>query len=276
MEKNKDNSENIIEENVDVQCGLKLQEGRNCLLNDCYKDAWELFISVFNNKKASKEHRGEAGYWLCNVMKKTSVNDELINQLVFNDSDLVRKSRFKTITNEYARTFLGRKYLRKAADDYGHLESLKEYTMYCFGHGSERSFAYQYDNKDALVGLQWIKRLMLIEEDEAQAVGYAMKCKYHMVQYTKNKNPQDIIDFCDSAVKAMGLVGETNGYVTYYYAFVCSDPSFKDYDGGKYYNPKKGYEMFSKTIELLDDPIVLADCKKRKQWFESKFVDLIK
>lgn len=276
MMENKENLKNITEEEIKIECELKLKEGKESLLNEYYEEAWESFVSVFNNKKASKEYRGEAGYWLCEVMKKIPVNDKFISELICKDTDLIRKSKLKTVTNEYARTFLGRKYLRKAADDYGHLESLKNYTMYCFGHGSERSFAYQYDNKDALVGLQWIKRLMLIEEDEAQALGYAMKCKYHIVQYTKNKNPQDIIDFCDNAIKAIELVGETNGYVTYYYAFVCSDPSFKEYNEGEYYNPKKGYEMFVKTIELLDDPIVIADCKKRKQWFESKFPDLIK
>lgn len=253
-----------------------IDEGELALENKKYEKAWNCFLDVFKDKKASKDYRGKAGNLLCKVMKEIPLENELIDKLITTDSDLVKKSRFKTITNEYARVYLGRKYLRKAADDFGHLESLKEYTAYCFGHGEEKSFAYKYEDKDALVGLQWINRLMLASDDEAKAIGYAMKCKYHIVQYTKHKNPQDIIDFCDNAVKAYELVGDTNGYVTYYYAFLCADPSFQVYKEGEYYNPKKGYEMFVRTIELSDDPIVVADCKKRRQLFETKYSDMIK
>lgn len=270
MAENKENLEEIIDHDQ------LMADGKEALEDRKFEKAWTSFLKVFDDKKASKKYRGEAGNLLCKVMKEIPLENELLDKLITTDTDLKKKSRIKVVTNDYARIFLGRKYLRKAADDFEHLASLKEYTAYCFGHGPERSFAYQYEDKDALVGLQWINKLMLVDDDEAQALGHAMKCKYHIVQYTKHKNPQDRVDFCDNAVKAYDLVGETNGYVTYYYAFVCADPSLKAYEEGKYHDPKRGYEMFVKTIELSDDPIVVADCKKRKQWFEDKFADIIK
>ena len=99
-----------------------LEEGR-------YEDAWNEFFELYSlkkSKKISKELCGEAAYGLCKVMKAIPVNHPFIKHFIDTDPELVKKSATRAVSNDYARKYIGRKYLVYAADDCNYYPAIEE------------------------------------------------------------------------------------------------------------------------------------------------------
>ena len=258
-----------------------LQAGNVAMENGYYEQAWDHFYTVYSSKDTKATYynyyRGEGAYSLCKLMQEIPNDDELITKLIETDTDLVRKSKQKHVSNEFARKYLGRIYLVFAADTCGSLAAMAEYALNCVGSGHKKSFVFDYNDRDAQVGLQWANKLISSNDSDYKAIGYMVHAKYHFARYTKTKSTEECKLFCDNVISAKNLVGETNNeYTLYFFAHMCANPNFKDYNNGYYYNPKKGYELYCKVIETATDPDLVASATNIKAMLETKYSTKIK
>ena len=184
------------------------------LENQCYKQAWDHFYKVhsltFSESKLAKERehdfyyfKGEASHGLCKVVQEIPNDDEFVKYLIETDRDLIRKSKSKNVSGRYARSFIGRKYLKYAADDCGYYPAMIEYALNCVGSGHKKSFVFEYNDRDAQVGLQWANRILLSSFKEHKAHGYAIYAKYYFARYSASKSQDDLLKFCDNVMSAI-------------------------------------------------------------------------
>lgn len=250
------------------------------LENNCYEQAWNHFYKTYSLKPSdpgySSSIKGEAAHGLCKVMQEIPNNDEFLKKLMETDPTLVRKAARKVVTPDDARRTLGRKYLVYAADDCGYYPAMVEYALNCVGKGPDKSFVFPYDEDNARIGLHWANRLLNSDMPQYKSIGYVVHAIYHLASYRTNKQHADKVGFCDNALNAWNTVGERNEYATYFYAHLCCDPKFQFYEGGRYYDERKGYDLFCKVAQTGKDPDLVASAAKIKSTYETKYPHKIK
>jgi len=256
----------------------KMDSANKALEERRYEDSWNEFFELYSLKKSkviSKELCGEAAYGLCRVMKAIPINHQFIKQFIETDKELVKKSKTRAVSNDYARKYIGRKYLVYAADDCNYYPAIEEYALNCVGKGPKNSFVFEYNDQDAEVGLHWALKLLNSPDLNHQTVGYMVRAIYYFGRYRKTKSYLDADAFCDNVIEAKKLTEDTNEYQVYYYGHVCADPNFKNYKDGKYYNPKVGYEYFLRAREIVADPDLVESANKIIVMLETKYPTMI-
>jgi hypothetical protein len=255
------------------------------LKNQAYSQAWEHFYNLYSLTDSKipsfNYYRGHGAYGLCKVMQECPNEDELVTHLMQTDPELVRKGKLRTITPKFAREYIGRKYLVFAADTCALFPAIVEYALNCVGCGHAKSFVYKYNDIDAQIGLQWAKQLIEVSKDPThQSIGHIVYAKYHFARYTQYKYPEEIRLFCERVLTALNLVGEKyldrHEYVMYFYAHVCANGNFKDFEQGKYYDTKKGYQLFCKVVETAKDPDLVVSANNIKTMLETKYPSKIR
>ncbi len=249
------------------------------LENECYEQAWNHYYNLYSLKdhtiKGLSYYKGQGAHGLCKVMQQIPNDHEFVEKLIQTDPDLVRRAKERHISNEFARKFVGRKYLVYAADDCGYYPAMEEYALNCVGKGHKKSFVFEYNERDAQVGYQWGKRLVNAKDGHYQAVGYMVQAIYHFALYRKTKDIEEGAAFCDCVMKARELEGDDNEYALCFYAHMCADPKFKFYEDGRYYNPKKGYELFCRVVNEATDPDLIKSASNIKSLLETKYPTMI-
>lgn len=262
-------------ENVKDKWRAELDAANLALSNECYEQAWEHFYKLYELKDSSipnlMYYKGEGAYGLCRIMQEIPDTHEMVNNFMETDPDLVRKNKVRYVSNDYARKYIGRKYLLYAADDCGFYPAMSEYALNCVGKGPKKSFVFDYNDRDAQTGYQWGTRLINSHEKTYRAVGYMVHAIYHFARYRKSKDLEEGRLFCDDVISARDLVGDKNQYVVYFYAHMCADPKFQFYDGGKHYDVQKGYDLFCKVLEIATDPDLIASATNIKSTLETKY-----
>lgn len=271
----KELTELMIEGAENDKLFAELKAGYLALDNECYSQAWEHFYNLYSydNKSDSsmREYKGRGAYGLCRVMQECPNEDELVTQLMETDADLIRRSKTKVVSRDYARKYIGRKYLVFAADQCEYESAIMEYALNCVGHGRKKSFVFDYNDRDAQVGLHWANRLLASKDAECKAIGHIVHAKYHFGLFTRAKSKEECRLFCENVIAARDLVGEDNEYVQYFLAHVCANPNFKDYQDGEYYDPKKGYQLFKRVVETAEDPDLVYSANNIKAMLETKY-----
>ena len=161
------------------------------LKNGCYEQAWKHCEDLFNRKlpdfvkyNGSRElYRARAAYGFCTIMKEIPSDHEFLDYFIKNDPDLIRKSADKEISREYAREFIGRKYLYYAADECGYSPAIIEYALNCIGRGHKNSFIYEYNELSARTGLEWADVLIDSKDIMGRATGYVIYAFYYLNKY---------------------------------------------------------------------------------------------
>jgi hypothetical protein len=263
-----------------------LKAGLVALESGYYKQAWDhfygLYAMTFAESKLDKHEeseffyiKGEAAYGLCKVMQEVSPKDDLIQEIMTTDPDLVRKAKTKSISPDFARKFVGRKYLKYAADDCGNYGAMIEYAQNCVASGHSKSFVFDYNDRDAQIGVQWANRILLSGSRIHKAHAYMIHAKYHFARFTREKNKEEAQAFCENVMAGMAQ-DESNEYVKYFYAHICSNPNFQTFEGGKHFNPKRGYELFAEVMEIATDPDIASSARNIKTMLETKYPQKIK
>lgn len=253
----------------------EMDAGDLALANGYYEQAWDHYSKLYAYKGTTSEKtnyvRSNGARRLCKLMQEIPTSHEFVSHLIKTDPDLVRRSRTKNISNDFARKFIGRKYLVIAADDYNDVDAIVEYALNCVGKGHAKSFVFEYNDRDAQIGLQWANRLVNHHIDQYRAYGYMVRAIYHFARYTKTKSSEEATLFCDNVLEAKREYGLKNEYTLYFYAHMCANPNFQHYNGGKHYNPKEGYKLYCQVVDTAQDPDLVASARNIKNMLETKY-----
>lgn len=262
-------------DNIDEKYINEIKGAYLALDNECYEQAWEHFYELYSVKNSDvtnpKYIRGQGAFGLCKVMQEIPDNHEFVKHLIETDADLVRKAKMRFVSSEYARKYIGRRYLVYSADDCGFYPAMVEYALNCVGKGPKKSFVFEFNDRDASVGYQWGIRLVNSDVSEYKAMGYMVQAITYFSKYLKTKEKEYGRDFCDKVLEAKKLVGEDNEYVSYFYAHICTDPKFAFYENGKHVDIKKGYQIFCRVIDEATDPDLIASSVNIKNALENKY-----
>lgn len=251
---------------TEVKCSIVAFE------SEMYEQAWEHLNNVYNAKDANVEQKGKAAYYMCCVLKKIPNDHPIIKQLMEEDKDLIKISASKPITNEYARKYMGRKYLKFGAEC-DCFEALREYGLNCVGSGANDDFKFEYNEANAEAGLAWANRMIKNSDKNVRVIGYAIQAKHYFIKSLKDPNFSNT--FCDCALKAHNE-SPNNQYSLYFMGQVYASPSFAKYKNGQYHNPAKGYENFCRVIECGNDEQIVGSSLEYKKMFEEKFPNMIR
>lgn len=269
------NIKNLTEVLCDDTFDTEISAGCVALENKAYTQAWNHFYKMYESKKISETQRGEASYYLHEVMKQIPNDDELIKKLMKSDPGLLKKAQSESISYEFARRYLGRKYLENSAQ-YEYEQGMIEYGLSCVDCAAERGFPYKYNEENAETGVAWANKMLRMEAKKSAAkVNKKMKCaayiilaKYYFVQRTNECAEGKRADQETTSVKEFGhnvLKAEAQGvddaYVNFFSGHLYSNPVFKGFERGKHYDLEKGLELFEKAELFSDDPWIKASAK---------------
>lgn len=239
----------------------ELKMGIIAMDNKCYEQAWKHFSNAAKNGNLERT-RGHACYLMYYLMKQVDDNHNLIEQLKKSETDLAKIINEKEVGREYARRYIGRKYLEKSAQ-YRFDTGLICYSLMCAGYGE---FAYKQEYKNLLAALDWADVMIKYPDPKVQSVGHCIYAQYYFLK--RNEEYKDCVkryaergekykpstesllvkDFGDSATKAIDLC-PTNEFAQFYMCLLRSNVIVSGYENGKYYNPKVGYEGLKKNVK---------------------------
>lgn len=259
----------------------ELNGARLALDNGCYEQAWQHYYNLYciepNKDLPLNNYRGKGALGLCKVLQSIPADHEIVTNLMETDPDLLRRKSQKTITNSFARRFVGRKYLFYAADECEYYPAMFEYALNCLGKGPKNSFIFEYNDRDAQTGVQWANKLIQSKDKKQRACGYIVKAIYYFARYTKNgKSPEEGKDFCNHVLLAKDFNGLENEYTLYFYGHMITDPNFARFENGRHYNVRYGYELLNKYLEKGTDPDLIASAKRIIAALDTKYKSKLK
>ena len=273
------NIDNLTEILCDGTFESEVNAGRVALENNAYEQAWNHFYKLYTSNQITKMQKGEASYYLYEVMKKTPSYDPLINKLSKSDPGLIKKSQMESVSLEYARRYIGRKYLEDSAQ-YEYSQGMIEYGLSCVDCADEGGFPYKFNEYNGTTGVEWAHKMLDIEQKKGpgkadrkvKAAAYIILSKYYYVQRTNEcrkgasftEENSIVREFCSNAMKAQAQ-GIKDEYICYFMAQVYSNSLFKCYEGGKYYNLSEAKELFEWVEEHAHDPKLKESAKDFKE-----------
>lgn len=272
-----DKVKNLTDILCDGTVETEIKSGNVALKNKAYEQAWEHFYKVYNAKDTTNDEKGLACYELFTVMTEMPLTDPFLKKLISIDPDLIRMSKTKEISNEYARRYIGRKYLEKSAQ-YNYKNGLIEYGLSCVDCAPQGGFPYKFNEENASSGLDWAHIMKRSDDREIRAAAYIIYSKYYFVKRTEElkqgasrEGETNIVkEYGDNAIKA-SKDAPNDQYVNYFLAHLYANPLFKGYKKGTYYNPKKGYDLFCKVLETGNDPELMKSAREVKYMLETKY-----
>ena len=272
------NVNNLTEILCDGTFDTEVKAGRVALENQAYEQAWNHFYKLYTSNQITKTQKGEASYYLYEVMKKTPVHDPLIGKLLRSDPGLIKKAQMETVSFDYARRYIGRKYLEDSAQ-YEYSQGMIEYGLSCVDCADEGGFPYKFNEYNGTTGVEWAQKMLEIEkrkgpgkaDRKVKAAAYIILSKYYYVQRANECKTGTSItiensivrDFCENAFNAQAQ-GIKDEYICYFMAQVYSNPLFKCYEGGKHYNLAEAKELFEWVEENAHDPKLKESAKDFK------------
>lgn len=255
----------------------ELENGQDALNNGNFIEAWDhlykaytLKHEFFKSKRVSQknvddEDFAKTCYLLAQVIKEVDSKDELIDKLTKEDEELI-KNKYK---GAKARRFIGRKYLKLAADkDYS--PAIIEYALNCIGYAPQGKLDYEYNQNNLETALYWANSVMKKHKNQyVSAIGYCIHAIYCLDEYKNNKDETALQKFADYILEANNIYnGEFDQYITYYLGYLYSFPKLENYEKGKYFNYKEGLKMFEQVIEKGSDSYIIRNAKKLKEAIE--------
>ena len=262
---------NIISDGTiekEIKCGII------ALKSEMYEQAWNHLIKAYNSKEATKEEKGEAGYQICSLMKDIPSSDPLIKKLMETDKDLIRLIKTKPVTKEYAKKYIGRKYLRMAAE-YGYSAALIEYGLACVNFGKENDFVFEYNKENEEAAFAWANIMKKHSNEYVRQAAHIIYAKCYFVKAIDSNTPSIINSFGDNVIQAESI--DTNSqYVKFFKAHLNANPKFKDYKNGQYFNIKEGYDKFCLLASTASDPSVKKSAIELKNLFDKKYHSALK
>jgi len=252
----------------EIRCGVIAVD------NEMYEQAWSHFYKVYKSNEANTDQKGEASYLIYDMMKKISIDHPFLEKLIEIDPGLRKMSSTKTLTNEYVRKYIGRKYLKNSAEcDYD--DGLVEYGLSCVDCGESGSFRYECNDANLEAGLAWGKKMYIYDSDKVRHAANIIIAKYYFVKCINSNLSSYIEKYGDSALNAQDIYPDDQ-YTNYFMGHLHLNPKFKSYYNGLYYDPKKGYECFKKVVSIGKDPALVESAKSVLNMVENKFSSIIK
>lgn len=266
------NEEQLLEFNTEMKIG------EEALYNKDYISAWEHFYKAYNLKKefykskrvstknVNDEDYAKSCYFLAQIIKEIGNRDELIEKLRNEDEDL--------ITNKYkgskARKFIGRKYLKLAADKDYH-PAIVEYALNCIGYAPQGRLDFEYNDNNLETALYWANTIMKKHKNKyVSAMGHCIDAIYCLDEYKKTQDEKELNKFADSILEANKINGDSfDQYIAYHLGFLYAFPKLENYKGGKYYDYSKGLNLFEEVIEKGSDEYIIRAAKKLKEALEN-------
>lgn len=255
----------------------ELENGQDALNDKNFIEAWDHLYKAYtlkneffkrkrvNQKNIDDEDFAKTCYLLAQVIKETTSKDELIEKLTREDEEL--------IANKYkgakARRFIGRKYLKLAADkDYS--PAIVEYSLNCIGYAPQGKLDYEYNQNNLETALYWANSVMKKHKNTyVSAMGYCIHAIYCLDQYKNNKDEEALQKFGDYILQAdASNEGKFDQYIAYHLGYLYSFPKLENYESGKYFSYAKGIDMFEQVIKKGSDSYLIRNAKKLKEAVE--------
>jgi len=198
-------------------------------------------------------------------MKKINGKDPLILKLMKEDEGL-KVNKYK---GAKARKFIGRKYLKLAADkDYP--LAIIEYALNCIGYAPKGKLDYEYNEDNLDTALYWANNVMKKHRNkDVSAMGYCIDAIYCLDKYKIDKDESMLEKFAENILEANKINEEKfQQYITYYLGYLYSYPKLENYENGKYFDYEKGLNAFDEVISKGDDSYLIRAAKKLKEGIE--------
>lgn len=265
------NEEQLLEFNTEME------NGEDALHNKDYMSAWNHFYKAYNLKKdfykskrvspknVNDEDYAKSCYFLAQIIKEIGNKDELIERLRNEDEDLIA-NKYK---GSKARKFIGRKYLKLAADKDYH-PAIVEYALNCIGYAPQGKLDFEYNESNLETALYWANTVMKKHKNKyVSAMGYCIDAIYCLDEYKKTKDEGNLNKFADSILEANKINNENfDQYITYHLGYLYSFPKLESYKDGKYFNYSNGIRAFEEVIEKGSDEYLIRNAKKLKEGLE--------
>ena len=265
---------NLTELISDGTVSNEINSGKIAIANKAYEQAWKHLYKAYTTSNATYKQKGEAAYFLYTIMRDVSSDDQIIREIADTDNDLKIIGKNKTLTNDYIRRYIGRKYLKESAEN-GYDKGLMEYGLSCVDCGEPGSFTYEYNDKNAEAGLAWADKMLSSSNKYVQHAGYIIYAKYYFVKGLKENSSVYVKGFGDNILKAKNLL-PANQYTQYFLGHLYSNPKFNSYNNGTYSNIRTGYDYFVKASKFSTDPAIVKSAEEIKHMMETKFPSIIR
>lgn len=254
-----------------------VNNGEKALENKKYIDAWDNFYSAFKTKKEyfkskrisekniNDQDYAKVCYFLAQVIKEIKPDSDLLSKLMDEDEDLI-KNKYK---GSKARKFLGRKYLKMAADkDYP--AAIVEYALNCIGYAPQGKLDYEYNRNNLDTAVYWANNIMKKHINKyVSAMGYCINAIYCLDNYIQSKDSKELENFADNILEADKInEGKFEQYITYHLGYLHAFPELETYKNGEYHDFSKGYKAFCEVVELGSDAYLIRNAQKLKESIE--------
>lgn len=266
------------------QFNEEMEEGQEALDSKKYIDAWDHFFTAFSLKKTffkskrvsekniDDQEYAKSCYFLAQVIKEVKSTNELIDKLTKEDDDLIKNH----YTGAKARRFIGRKYLKLAADrDYP--AAIVEYALNCAGYAPQGKLDFEYNRNNLDTALYWANSVMKKHKNNyVSAMGYCIHAIYCLDQYRESSNIDFLNDFAKNILEANNINNnQFDQYITYYLGYLYSYPKLEDYEGGIYFDYDKGHQAFEEVVNKGSDEYLIRNARKLKEGIELKRPDAL-
>lgn len=268
--------------------------GKVALENKAYGQAWEHLMNAYNLKiKEYKSKRvgikdvedielGEIAYCMARVIgENKNSNSQLIQNIISEDKDVSRSG----YTGEKARKYVGRKYLKFAADN-GYPYAIIDYVYNCMGYNPGKyNFNFEFREENSKIALYWVENVMQRSKNkEVRAQGYCIAAIYYWDSYKETQDTNLIGSFIDNITKSRKEYDwedypSRKEYVLYTEGCLYLSPEVRKRAEGKYFDPQKSYELFTEIVNIDDydvDDNILKNAKENKEKLETKFSGFLK
>lgn len=260
------------------------ENGQIALDNKRYEEAWDNLYSAYKMKKdffkskrvsiknIDDEDYAKTCYFLAQIMKEIKATNSLIDKVKKEDEDLLKNH----YSGAKARKFLGRKYLKLAADkDYP--AAIVEYALNCIGYAPHGKLDFEYNKENLETALYWANNVMKKHRNKyVSAMGFCIHAIYCLDEYKETKDSTHLLEFAKNILEAQ-KINDYNfeQYITYYLGYLYSFPKMEEYNDGEYYDANKGYKAFSDVINLGSDDYLIRNAKKLKEGIEKAYPEVM-
>lgn len=264
---------NGIDQSILDEFDESLANGKNNYEKKRYTAAWQDFYNAyklkknyFKSKRVTEKNINDKDYalvcyYLAQVLKNIQ-DDELLDTIVENDEDTI-KNGYK---GEKARKFLGRKYLKLAADK-DNDDAIVEYALNCMGYAPQGKLDFSYNKDNQEIALYWAKNIMKSSKNiYVASMGYCIHAIYCLDRYKETNDEKYLNDFASNILIAKDKNNDQfNEYIYFYLGYLYSFPKLKDYEDGRYFDYQKGYDMFSEVYDKADDYYLIRNARSLKE-----------